>query len=82
MKANRDGVGARVRVVAGDLAQIDEVHSGHSYQSHFGTRLHFGPGKHARVDRIEIRSVGGGTDVLENIAADLLVEINEGSSTR
>jgi hypothetical protein len=27
-KTNRDGVGAAVRVVAGDLVQVDEVHSG------------------------------------------------------
>ena len=27
--------------------QIDEVHSGRGYQSHFGTRLHFGLGEHA-----------------------------------
>ena len=63
MKTNRDGVGARVRVVAGDLVQIDEVHSGRGYQSHFGSRLHFGLGKRDRVDRIEVRWIGGGTDV-------------------
>ena len=41
-KSNRDGIGARVTVTAGDLTQIDEVHSGRSYQSDFGKRLHFG----------------------------------------
>ena len=44
VKTNRDGVGARVKVTAGGLTQIDEVHSGRGYQSHFGTRLHFGLG--------------------------------------
>ena len=44
VKTNRDGVGARVKVVAGDLVQIDEVHSGRGYQSHCGSRLHFGLG--------------------------------------
>ena len=42
---NRDGVGARVKVVAGDLRQVDEVHSGRGYQSHWGSRLHFGLGR-------------------------------------
>jgi hypothetical protein len=77
-KTNRDGVGARVRVVAGDLDQIDEVHSGRGYQSHWGTRLHFGLGKRDRVDRIEIHWIGGGVDVLKNLSADRLLTITEG----
>ena len=64
VKTNRDGIGAHVRVVAGDLVQIDEVHSGRGYQSHYGMRLHFGLGKHDRVDRVEVRWIGGGLDVL------------------
>ncbi|KPK44827.1 MAG: hypothetical protein AMJ65_01885, partial [Phycisphaerae bacterium SG8_4] len=80
VKTNRDGVGARVKVVAGDLTQIDEVHSGRGYQSHYGTRLHFGLGKREKVDRIEVRWIGGGTDVFENIAVDRLLTITEGSS--
>jgi enediyne biosynthesis protein E4 len=79
-KTNRDGVGARVQVVAGDLTQTDEVHSGRGYQSHYGMRLHFGLGKHRRVDRIEVRWIGGGTDVFKNIAADQLIELCEGDS--
>ncbi len=80
IKANRDGVGARVNVVAGDLTLIDEVHSGRGYQSHYGTRLHFGLGKRDRVDRIEVRWLGGGTDILENIAPDQLLTIKETQS--
>ncbi|MHC4177142.1 MAG: CRTAC1 family protein, partial [Planctomycetota bacterium] len=76
---NRDGIGARVKVIAGDLTQIDEVHSGRGYQSHYGMRLHFGLGKRNRVDRIEVRWIGGGTDVLENVGADQLLIVTEGS---
>jgi hypothetical protein len=78
VKTNRDGVGARVRVVAGDLAQVDEVHSGRGYQSHFGSRLHFGLGKRDRVDRIEVRWTGGGVDLFENLSADRLLTLTEG----
>ncbi len=80
VKTNRDGVGARVRVVAGELVQIDEVHSGRGYQGHFGSRLHFGLGTHDRVDRIEIHWIGGGTDVLEHVGVDRLVIVGEGAS--
>jgi len=77
-RTNRDGVGARVKVVAADLTQIDEVHSGHGYQSHFGMRLHFGLGKRDRVDRIEVRWIGGGADVLKNVAVNRVLTIKEG----
>jgi len=80
VKTNRDGVGARVRVVAGDLAQIDEVHSGRGYQSHWGSRLHFGLGAHERVERIEVHWIGGGVDVFENLAVDRLMTLREGTS--
>jgi hypothetical protein len=76
--ASRDGVGAHVAVTAGGLSQLDEVHSGRGYQSHHGMRLHFGLGPHDRVDRIEVRWIGGGVDLLENVAADRLLTITEG----
>jgi len=78
--ANRDGVGTQVTVVAGDLTQVDEVHSGRGYQSHWGTRLHFGLGQRDRVDRIEVRWLGGGVDVLRDVEADRLLTITEGST--
>jgi hypothetical protein len=77
VKSNRDGVGSHVRVVAGNLKLIDEVHSSRGYQGHWGSRLHFGLGSHAHVDRVEVRWLGGGTQVLEDIAADQRLTITE-----
>jgi hypothetical protein len=79
VKTNRDGVGARVKLAAGDLTQYDEVHSGRSYQSHFGSRLHFGLGKREKVDRIEVHWIGGGVDVFENFGVDRQVTLTEGT---
>jgi len=79
VKTNRDGVGARVKVAAGDLTLHDEVHSGRGYQSHYGTRLHFGLGGREKVDRIEVRWIGGAVDVLKDIAVDQLLTIVEGT---
>ena len=76
-RTNRDGVGAQVKVMAGDLVQMDEVHSGRGYQSHFGMRLHFGLAEHQHIDRMEIRWIGGGTDVLENVPVDQVITIVE-----
>ncbi|MBW8002161.1 MAG: CRTAC1 family protein [Planctomycetes bacterium] len=79
-KSNRDGVGARVKVVTKDLSQIDEVHSGRGYQGHHGSRLYFGLGEHKKIDRIEIRWLGGGVDVLKDVKADQLITITEGEN--
>ena len=65
--------------MAGDLVQCDEVHSGRGYQSHFGSRLHFGLGRHERIDRIEVHWIGGGTDIVEQVVTDRIVTIREGS---
>jgi hypothetical protein len=77
-KSNRDGVGAQVKVVAGDLMLIDEVHSGRGYQSHYGMRLHFGLGNHNKIDRIEVRWIGSRMDIFRNVTVDRLVTLTEG----
>ncbi|HAK94772.1 MAG TPA: hypothetical protein DCM87_07140 [Planctomycetes bacterium] len=81
VRANRGGVGARVKVVAGDLTLHDEVHAGRGYQSHFGSRLHFGLGTRAAIDRIEVKWLGGGTDTIlgVGVGVDRRVTITEGT---
>jgi len=79
-KTNRDGVGAHVIVKAGDLTLLDEVHSGRGYQSHYGSRLYFGLGNRDKIDRVEVRWIGGGIDIFENIKVDQLVTLTEGTS--
>jgi hypothetical protein len=79
-KSNRNGVGSHVKVVAGDLTLLDEVHSGRGYQSHYGMRLHFGLGNREKIDRVEVRWIGGGVDTFKNIAVDQLLTITEGTS--
>jgi hypothetical protein len=54
-RCNRTAIGARVRVVTGQHAQIDEVHSGTSVMSQSDLRLHFGVGQAKVVDLIEVR---------------------------
>ena len=77
-KSNRDGIGARVTVAAGGLTQIDEVHSGRSYQSDFGKRLHFGLGQRNKVDQIRVKWIGGGVDIVQDVSVDRLITIVEG----
>jgi hypothetical protein len=53
--SNRSAIGARARIVTGTHAQMDEVHSGGSVMSQSDLRLHFGLGKAAYADLIEVK---------------------------
>jgi hypothetical protein len=77
-KSNRSGIGARVRVVAGDLTQVDEVRSGDSYISQSDLRLHFGLEKRAKIDLIEIRWPSGAVDKITNAQVNKMLTVKEG----
>ncbi|WP_255484223.1 CRTAC1 family protein [Granulicella sp. 5B5] len=77
-KSNRLALNARVRVVAGDLAQVDEVRSGGSYLSQNDLRLHFGLGKHNKADSVEITWPSGTKETLRNLQADRIYDLLEG----
>jgi enediyne biosynthesis protein E4 len=78
-KSNRDGIGARIAILAGGRRQIDEVRSGGSYLSQNDLRVHFGLGQASRLDRLEIRWPSGIVDKLENISADQFLVVREGT---
>jgi hypothetical protein len=78
-KSNRLALNARVKVMAGDLTQTDEVRSGGSYLSQSDLRLHFGLGAHAQADKVQISWPSGAKEVLANIAADRFHCVLEGS---
>ena len=77
-KSNRDGIGARVKIVAGDLTQIDEVRSGGSYISQSDLRLHFGLEKRTKIDLIEVRWPDGVIDKLTDVGVNKILTIKEG----
>jgi hypothetical protein len=78
VKSNRDGIGARVKVISGDLRQIDEVRSGDSYISQSDLRLHFGFEKRSKIDLIEIRWPSGKIDKIEDAKVNRILTIKEG----
>ena len=78
-KSNRSAIGARVRVRAGGHQQTQEVRSGGGYISQSDFRLHFGLGRATKADSIEIRWPSGLLQHFENVSANQIVKIREGS---
>ena len=78
VKSNRSGIGARVKVVSGDLTQVDEVRSGDSYISQSDMRLHFGLEKRTKVDLIEVRWPSGAVDKITGAGANRIIVVKEG----
>jgi len=78
-KSNRDGVGARVKVTAGDRVLYEQRKGGMSYQSAQDPRLHFGLSQHSSVDSVEIAWPSGITTKLSNLKADQIIAVKEGT---
>ena len=79
VKSNRGGVGARVKVVSGDLVQKDEVRSGDSYISQSDMRLHFGLEKRMKIDLVEVHWPSGNVDKITDAKVNSIVIVKEGS---
>src|SRR5262245_42650775 len=79
VKSNRNGVGARIKVVTDGRTQIDEVRSGGSYYSQNDLRVHFGLGKATKAQAIEVRWPSGAIDILNDVTAGHVVFIKEGA---
>ena len=77
--SNRGGIGARLKLSAGNLTQVREATGGASYQSAQDTRIHFGLVSHEKIDAIEIIWPSGALDRLENVAANQIITVEENS---
>jgi hypothetical protein len=77
-KSNRDAIGARVRVFAGEQKYWRMVKTGSSYLSQSELPLTFGLGSRTRVDRVVIEWPSGAKEERTNLAAGQAYEIVEG----
>jgi hypothetical protein len=78
VKSNRGAIGARVTARYGGKVQAQEVVSQSSFYSASDSRLHFGLGAASRADLV-IRWPNGSTEAVNDVDADQLVFIREGS---
>ncbi|HXF06394.1 MAG TPA: ASPIC/UnbV domain-containing protein [Blastocatellia bacterium] len=77
-RSNRSAIGTRVRALLGGMTLTAEVRSGGSYISHNDARIHFGLGRKARIERLEIRWPSGRVQTFDNMEADRFVQLKEG----
>jgi len=78
-KSNRDGYGARLEVVAGDLHQYGEAVSENGYLSQGDPRPHFGLGPRTELDKLTITWPSGIVQTLEHVKADQILTVTEPS---
>ena len=76
-ESNREGVGARVRVVAGDLEQVVEVTGGGSFLSHSDSRAHFGLGARSGVEHVEVRWPSGKSQQIRGVKVNQILVVEE-----
>jgi hypothetical protein len=75
--SNRDGIGARITLTAGDKKQIWEIKRTVSIFSASDPRAHFGLGKADMIDKVHIRWPSGKTQEFTKLAADQHYLIDE-----
>ena len=81
-RSNRDGIGARVTVLASGNKWMQEVRSGSSYLSSNDLRLHFGLGPAASFERIEVLWPSGLVEQFPGGSSDRFVPLTEGKGSR
>jgi hypothetical protein len=79
-RSNRDAIGARVTLTAGNLKLIREVNGGNGYASQSSKRLHFGLGGATKIDSIEIRWPSGLVEQV-SVPLDQISPVKEGAGT-
>jgi hypothetical protein len=76
-RSNRDGIGARIKVVAGGKTQYDHMSTASGYASSSAAPVHFGLGNSLVAQEIEIRWPSGTVQTLKDISADRVVKVLE-----
>jgi hypothetical protein len=76
-KSNRDGIGARIKVVTKTGTQYNHMTTSVGYASSSDGPVHFGLGADTRAELVEIRWPSGIVQTLKNVGADRVVKVME-----
>jgi len=78
-KSNRDGIGSVLKLTADGFVRVDQAKGGTSYMSASDPRIHFGLGKHTKIDSVVITWPSGQVDKLTNVPVDKIIAVKEGA---
>ena len=81
-RSNRDGIGAKVQVTAGNTVQRRLVRTGSSYCSQSELTVTFGLGQNVEVSRLEVTWPSGLSDRYANLKANQRIIVIEGESEK
>jgi len=77
VKSNRDGIGARIKVITKWGVQFNQMSTAAGYASSSAGPVHFGLGQNASAEVVEIRWPSGATTSLRNVAGDHVLMVKE-----
>ena len=77
VKSNRDGIGARIKVVVRGAAQYNHVTTAVGYASSSAGPVHFGLGPGSSADVVEIRWPSGVVQQLTNVEGGRVLRVRE-----
>ncbi len=80
VKSNRDGIGARIKVVTKSGTQYNHQTSSVCYASSSLGLVHFGLGPDSTVLKVEITWPSGAVQALENVDADRVLKVTESTA--
>jgi hypothetical protein len=75
--SNRNALGSRLYLTAGDLRLMGDVKATFSYLCSNDRRVHFGLGRHTQVDTVEVHWPSGIVTTYESIPANQFVTLTE-----
>ena len=76
-KSNRDGIGARIKIVTKSGAQYNHMTTACGYASSSAGPVHFGLGPNEKVDLVEIHWPSGIVQTMKDVAGDRVVMVKE-----
>jgi hypothetical protein len=81
-KSNRDGIGARIKVVTKSGVQYNHMTTSVGYASSSDGPVHFGLGPDRRVQEVEIHWPSGVVQSLRDVDGDRRIEVTESESKK
>ena len=74
---NRDGIGSRIHLRAGDQSQWRNVSGAGSYLSHSDITAHFGLGTVQQIDQLDITWPNGTSTILRDLPVDKMIAVQQ-----